>query len=288
MTFTNRLKSQGGQALLIVVLIMVVALTVGLSIATRSVVNVKNTTNQANSQKALAAAEAGVEQALKNDTAPGAPAIVGTFNTTGTTNATSYSTTVSTQNTTQNFLINGGDLVSKDDAIDVWVTTYSSDPATAFSTSWSGSEFDIFWGNDKNNPCNNAALEVAIIYGTKAAPSLKRVTIDPCSARRAVNHFGTATSTSQATTNIGGQTLQYRATLTSGSGVLPPNVLLIRINPIYMGTAIGVFGTPTLPAQGRIITSQGTANNSTTRKITVYEGYPEVPAEFFPYNLFQP
>src|SRR5690242_8662448 len=56
---------EAGQALLIVVLVMVIALTVGLSLASRSITNLRNSTDEANSQAAFSAAEAGVEQAVK-------------------------------------------------------------------------------------------------------------------------------------------------------------------------------------------------------------------------------
>jgi Tfp pilus assembly protein PilX len=59
--------SEKGQMLLIVVLIMVVALTVGLSIAARSLVNLKIATDDENSQRAFSAAEAGIERLIKTD-----------------------------------------------------------------------------------------------------------------------------------------------------------------------------------------------------------------------------
>ena len=62
----SNFQSQKGQALLIVVLAMVVALTVGLSVVSRSITNLKNSQQEIDSQKALSAAEAGVELAIKN------------------------------------------------------------------------------------------------------------------------------------------------------------------------------------------------------------------------------
>ena len=51
----NIFKDQKGQALLIIVLVMVVALTVGLSLVSRTITNIRNTREQASSQKALSA-----------------------------------------------------------------------------------------------------------------------------------------------------------------------------------------------------------------------------------------
>ena len=58
---------QKGQVLLVVVLVMVVALTVGLSLASRSITNLRITSDDENSQRAFSAAEAGVERAVKGN-----------------------------------------------------------------------------------------------------------------------------------------------------------------------------------------------------------------------------
>ena len=62
--FINRFSNNSGQAILLVVLVMIVGLTVGLSVVSRSIVSIKTSTEEADSQKALAAAEAGIEKAL--------------------------------------------------------------------------------------------------------------------------------------------------------------------------------------------------------------------------------
>src|SRR5690349_3201017 len=76
-----------GQILLIVVLVMTVALTIGLSVATRTINNIRTSTDEENSQRAFSAAEAGIEQALQNSTASS-----GTF----ANNTSSYQTSIAT------------------------------------------------------------------------------------------------------------------------------------------------------------------------------------------------
>lgn len=61
------LKNQDGQVIIILVLIMLVVLAVGLSIAQRSTTNVAISTVTENTSRAFAAAEAGVERALLNN-----------------------------------------------------------------------------------------------------------------------------------------------------------------------------------------------------------------------------
>ncbi len=60
-------KARAGQVLIIVLMIMVVALTIGLAVATRSITDVRLTTQSEQSERAYAAAEAGVEYALSQD-----------------------------------------------------------------------------------------------------------------------------------------------------------------------------------------------------------------------------
>jgi Tfp pilus assembly protein PilX len=59
--------NQHGQVLLVIVLLMVIILTIGLSLAGRSITNVRQASDTDNSQRAFSAAEAGVQVALKTD-----------------------------------------------------------------------------------------------------------------------------------------------------------------------------------------------------------------------------
>lgn len=263
----NMIKDQKGQALLVIVLVMVVALTVGLSVASRTITNLRNTREQANSQKALSAAEAGIEQAIKN----GAN-VAGSF-----TGNTTYNTTVSQVNGTNPFLLNGGGSVPKNDAIYVWVTPYSSNPVNLWQNPWNGS-LTIYWG-DNTGDCNNAAVEVSVISGSRATPTITRYTADPCAARRSSNNFSNSATSN---TTISGIRFYYQRTIAITNG------LLVRVDPIYKATFMGASGSSALPSQGSIITSTGTSDNTTQRKVTVFQSYPEIPAEFFPYTLFQP
>src|SRR3972149_4690052 len=111
-------ERQKGQVLLIVVLVMIVALTVGLSLISRSVTNLRTSTEEAESQKALAAAEAGIEQALKSGTAPAGENLGS--------NKTTYSTNVTALSGTK-FMVNGGNSVPRDDGADVWLSNYAND-----------------------------------------------------------------------------------------------------------------------------------------------------------------
>src|SRR3989338_3351838 len=108
-------KNEKGQAFLIVVLVMVVALTVGLSVASRTVTNLRTTAEEENSQRAFSAAEAGIEKALK--TGPiSSPLDLGN-------NASIESVQIVGVSGTE-FLLNGGNPVLQDDGFDLWLSSY--------------------------------------------------------------------------------------------------------------------------------------------------------------------
>jgi hypothetical protein len=271
--FFFKFNYQNGQALLIVVLVMVIALTVGLSIASKSITSFRSSTDTASSQKALSAAEAGIEQALKSNTS-----IPSTY--ISPSQEANYSTIVTTISG-KTFLLNGGNPLLQDSGVDLWLTNYSSDPTKLYLSPYyypSGSSFTIYWG-DSTGGCNNAALEVVTITGTKSNPLLSRYAYDPCQTRSGQNGF-TFIGLSQA--SVGGKTFYYQATIPFGN-----NGLITRIVPLYANAVMGVIGTNTFPPQGSVITSLGTSG-TTQRKINVFQGYPEIPAEYYLYNLFAP
>ncbi len=281
------LSDQKGQTLLVIVLVMVVALTVGLSIATRTIVNLRTTSDQANSQKALSAAEAGVEESIKT----GSSIAKTNFPIASGVNV-SYTTNVNPVDGTVKFLLNGGTQISQHDAVYVWVTPYMNN----FSTTWSG-HLTVYWGDaSASTNCNvysppspynpTPAIEVAVVYGSKTTPNIQRYAFDPCGAPRTTsNHFdssGITTGSNKICTGDNCQTLKYSRTI----DLTTTPVLLVRVNPIYTDSYIGAQGDNNLPGQGSIIDSTGTTDQS-TRKISVYEGYPEIPSEFFPVSFWQ-
>jgi Tfp pilus assembly protein PilX len=262
------LANNKGQALLIIVLVMVVALTVGLSVASRTITNLRNSRDQASSQQALSAAEAGIERAIVG----GNSTIAGSFS-----GNTTYNTTVASVSGTTAFLLNGGNLVPKNDAVYLWVTPWSAVSSNLWQNPWTGN-LTLYWG-DSTGACNNAAVEVTVINGPKTNPTITRHAYDPCNARTGSNNF---TSVNSNPISISGRTLTYRAVIAITNG------LLVRVNPIYSGAYFGSSGSVALPTQGNVITSVGTSDSSTQRKLNVYQGYPEIPAELFPYTIFSP
>lgn len=266
---------QEGQALLAIILVMVVVLTVGLSVATRSITNLRTVNDEASSQRAFSAAEAGIEQSLKSNTGAS-----GTFSA----NSASFNTTYRVLQGAE-LLLNSGNIVARDEGADLWLSDYPS-----YTNTWSG-RIDISWGTSSDScqrdPLANtmAALEIVVISGSKAAPVTSHYVFDPCPDRASYNHFTSVTSGSSV---VAGKTFAYKVsigTVTSG--------LIARIVPLYANTMIAVEGFDAsglpkqFPPQGAAIDSVGSAGG-TERKITIVKSYPSVPSELFPFIIFSP
>lgn len=285
-----------GQTLLIIVLIMVVGLTVGLAVASRSIINVRTSTEEENSQRAFSAAEAGIEQALRigcvTPIPPGTgcnPVPIGTFNN----NMSSTFNTNITSLRGNALLLNGRNPIPKDDGIDVWLVEHDSSGKPDYTNRFNGN-MTVHWGalSDvcRSDPLQNtmAAIEVIVISGTVSNPQTNRETYDPCSSengdgsRRNTNKFANAAKGNAG--DIDGVIFNYKTNINIING------LAMRIIPIYASTIIGVDfpgQSKDLPSQGNKIDSTGTSG-LTQRKVTYYKGYPALPVEFFQYILFSP
>lgn len=283
----NEYTNQNGQIFLIVVLIMVIGATVGLAVASRSVTNLKTTNEEENSQRAFAAAEAGVEKALRLKPAPGTYFSGEQIGTPGTKIA---SVTVDPAQNGSDYLIDNGMSVDANDGVDVWLSNDGTVTGTL-----SNIDLAIFWGEDGklDSDCTkNPAIEIIAFSGTSPTEST-RDAYDPCNTRG--NNFSAPDSTT-STTSVNGSNGVTKNFRYYSIVRLPQNTIIVRLIPLYKGTAIGVKGitkggrltdTATLPKQGTIITSTGTSGN-TTRKIEYIQSYPKVPNELFQYILFQP
>lgn len=260
----SKLGYQDGQILLVVVLATVIALTVGLSAITRTITNTRLSTEEANSQKALSAAEAGIEQLLNDPTAA--------FNKKDLSNQSSFTANSKPIPTSLPFNLNDGNIILKDDGTDIWLTNQ----ADFSGTPWNGT-LNLYWVKNENDDCKSAAIEIIIIEGDRNDPSMRRETADPCSSRN--NNFGGATNGSF---NISGVIYDYEKDVTITNGGY-----IARVIPFYQDTYMAVNATSALPIQGYVIESTGTSGD-TTRKLRVYRANPRVPIEFFPYNVFLP
>ena len=266
-------KEQKGQILLIAVLVVIVASTIGLSLASRSITSLRSSTEEVESQKALAAAEAGIERAIQGNVSINLPR-------TDLTNNSHYEANITSVNGAS-FLLNGGKSVPKDEGADLWLSNYSADPNLIFASPWSGT-LTIYWGTDSTDSCKNPALEIIIVSGAKSSPVSKRYAFDPCQSRSNSNGF-TYVSGGGMPITIGTVTKTFLYGTSIPGGVL--SGLIARIIPIYGNAYVGVTGSQVFPLQGYVVSSTGTSGQA-NRKLTVFKGYPQTYLPYLSYGLF--
>lgn len=281
-----------GQVLLIAILIIIIASTIGLSLASRSITSLRTSTEEAESQKALAAAEAGIERAIQGSI----PIAVEANNPS---NNSSYFTQFA-QVQSASFLINGGNVIPKDEGSDVWFVNHNADGTPDYSSALSPSFLHLYWGTPSEE-CDTsdapAAIQAIVILRNKNSKAIKsyRYAYDSCTTRVSGNNFTTSNSGSFTVTGIDNVTFGNRTPETGANSDLAKGVndiVFMRVIPIYKDAVIGVYACnragnncTSLPSQGYIISSFGTSG-SANRKITVFKGYPQTYLPYLSYGLF--
>lgn len=294
------LYGEKGQIILIVVLVMVMALTIGLSVASRGIVGLRTSTEEADSQRALAAAEAGIERSLQ-EIQPVPLATTPVFDSEDLTAVNSRYSTTAPAVVGERYLVNGGLEVSKDEGADVWFVphTATGDPdyAVPYPTSTTPQFMNLYWGNSSDG-CKEAAIQVIVVTRDQSAPFTARTyryAYDACPSRQGSNHF-TLADPGSFTNIVTGSTFTYRTPLNSlMNGILPvnaKNIVFMRVIPIYKNAVIAVSacnhapGSCTqLPIQGYQITSTGTSGDA-SRSISVFKGWSQTYLPYLSYGLF--
>ena len=278
--------NQRGQVLLIVVLTMIVALTVGLSIAARIVTELRLSKQNEESQRAFQAAEAGVQQTLVRQGSVGSANAPITFD-----NNAAFSTTFEEDSGTAIVMNNG---LEVDQAVggDVWLSDYNVDPSLQFlNPMGSGSPVSItmYWGTASQTSCVSGAgdsaapaIEVTALVGPKNNPSTYRNIFEAAGCNRINNAIVGTTAGGPFT--LKSTVFRNSVNLTFNGSSLS-NGLIMKVVPVYNSTVVG-FQTSgeEFPPQGSVVTSTGTSGD-TVRKVEYYQSYPQMPLEVFLYSI---
>lgn len=267
-------QNSSGQALLIILLIMAVALTIGLSVISRSITDIRISQEQEESARVFSAAEAGLESLLATG---GAPGTIGDF-----------TITTDTQPRGDSYFFIFPKAIVAGDTQTVWLVGHNSDgdpdPGVA---QFSGTRLDVFWGNEGTPSDQNdtPALEATIFYKLGDSFETIKYTSDPHPTRRNQNNF----SGSDLTINpspIEDKQFSFQRRILN----LPTNMYVLRLKLIYNeGTdhILGVQGVGgTLPLQGNCYASTATsATTGISRKVEQCQFYPSL-SGIFDYVLY--
>lgn len=250
----KRREQQSGQAGLVVMLIMVVLLTLGVSIASRSTQDVTQSTQEQETSRVFDAAEAGIEQALSGALTATEGSVDVTIG-----NGLMASYTIEEVNSLE-VRLDEGHVVAVD-----------------LAGAYAGN-VQIDWSRVSNCGTEDpASLEVSIFNPT--ANTVRRYAFAGCS--HAGDGLITASNAPTWTLAAANAPYVYRVTLP-----VTANEELMRIRPIYNDTHVKVSGDVTFPVQYHRINSQATNPVSgETRAVQVDRTLPTAPA-VFDYVLF--
>lgn len=263
----KRHSSQSGQIGIIIILIMVVLLTVGLSVASQSTQEAFLSNQEDESTRVFNAAEAGVEQALSTDLA-------------GVVTPVSGSTTVTGSNASVNYTINPTTVLETRVPEGGTATVKLADPASTPPGSPAVPQVSIQWARETACGQNPASLILEIFsYDATKNPktTVRYMSLNPAPC---ANHYNLTTDV-----NTGGSNGYFRQYTFNANAT----DVLIRIKPQYNDTSVKVQGSgASLPIQGYSIRSTATNNLGTsneTRSVEVNRTLSMAPS-IFDYVLF--
>jgi Tfp pilus assembly protein PilX len=249
-----------GQVLLIIVLLASVLVTVGLSLSKLSTDEQKVSKLEEESKKAFAAAEAGLEAALKQ----GDIANLSSLNLgSGITGSALVQTAQATSFTTPP--------IRKDEQFTFYMSTYDPTQEKVTGSAYSGDMTINLISPSPATYCNSAstrfALEISFIkISTKAITA--RQLIDECSPATIVGGTGKITFGSLIKTST-----------------FPSHLMLVRViadsSSFPAATLSIVSSNANWPLQGKTIVSEAKTTAGASRKLQLFQSYPQIPSDFW-------
>ena len=289
---------KSGQALVIVLLIMAVVLTIGLSIGSQTVTDIKISKREEESARAFSAAEAGIEEVLFNSSQTV---------TSGTVENANYQTEKTNFGAGVTELAYPYKLASGDSATLFFMSHDANGnlscalPLVCFTDRF----ISVYWGTEGDVTANKGrettpALEIGIIHNQAGTHRIARGYYDPFTGAsdpdtgRRSNRFAAVTDSS-GNFSVGGSVFKFRQLIDLGPAgfnipnrTIPGVLVMMRIKLHYNSTpqkvGIRVNSAGSLPSQGVEISSTGTYGQS-TQKVKVFQLFPDAPA-LFDYTLY--
>lgn len=251
------MHSQSGQVGIIVLLIVVVMSTIGISMVSQSSMDVNISKSSEDANRALDAAESGVEKALSDSSAldPNSPAAVSGSINTITDLGINY--TVNKTNSLDTILDEG----------------YSAGLNVVGATGGSGT-LDIYWSKEANCAANPASLIITVYSAAGTTPAYRKIFAGACTQ---VPDDGFTIIGS------GGNGYFRHTTVTIQS-----TDVLVRIRSVYNQTNLRVQGGAglTLPVQQfRVNSTAQNQSSQETKAVQVERSLPMAPS-IFDYALY--
>jgi len=247
------MRNKKGQILLVIVMVLATILTVVLAITFKSTNEAKTARLEQENQKALAAAEAAVEAALQsNQTVTLGAGLLESL--TGITGTASVEDLITNKFTTTT--------MSKDSSYTFYLADY--DPETKQFTGSSLAQ-DVTVCFDSATP--NPAIEITLVKDD----GVRKYVVDP--DNRIENTFQSAGSCSA------NSDFEYSYTIPSSEILTDSKLLVVRV--LYKASRLIFSRGSNFPIQGRTAFSEVKTASGVSKKVTLFQSYPQIPAEFF-------
>lgn len=269
-----RHSNQSGQIVVILLLIMLVGVTIGLSITTRTLQQMKVATVSEQSSRAYTAAEAAIEEALRQELAGGM------------TGSVSLGPSISEAR------------YEVEETPEFSLTVQKDEVAQANLEDFTGSAIDVYWVSESDpnentsEPPGRASLELTFIKNDGGDYSVIRFAVN-ADARSASNGFtdpggsdisGGVNLSRSDIVNCGLPSSGYcnKAAITGLS-----DIEILRVKPFYNRATILVESSPPglLSSQLFTISGEATTRSDVTRKVEVTKAPPALPP-IFDYVIF--
>lgn len=278
------LKQQKGEMILIILLVMAVGLTIGLSVASRSLTDIRLSTQIEESSRAFSAAEAGIESILKQgifsaSDIPSTP-ITGTN--------TTYNVSLSSLGNSASLFEFPSD-ISEGDAQTIWLVPQKEGGPDTEGTDYNSQQIAVCW-KALSSAVAAPALEVSVLYiDTNGDYEIARNAYDPDNTARSGNGF-TTSGISSPSTNCSGYDYEVMVDFATLDDALPitasDKLVALRLRPVYAGARLAVLPQgASLPEQGKNIVSTGQTASGVSRKWNVVQTY-SAPHDIFDYALW--
>ncbi len=266
--------SKQGQVLLVVVLLLATTLTIVMTVVFTSRTESNVTRLQQDSERSLAAAEAGIEAAIKSQ----GEQVERTFRGLSLNNLQGIDldgSKVTKDNTSSRDFVSP--VITKDQQYTLYITPYSSE---GFGTPIFQGDVFIYYGSESG--CGNLALEFTVVSSDTASTyNVKRYIAD------AGNKLGSDIDERIASTGIVNiPDTDPEATFNCKAGPIPAtlNTKLIFVRLVGNNaspTKLGIKQGQGLPPQGTYFYSEAKTTTGVVKKVQVFQSYPQLPAEYF-------
>ncbi len=241
-----------GQVLLITVMLFATALTVALAVAFQGTTETQVSKMETDSQRALSAAEAAIESSLNSgQTVTIGAGDLSSIN--GISGAATLTSVTSTDFTSPTLV--------KDSSYTFYLGDYDSSTGTIGAST--SQNILLCFGGSGVSP----ALEITLIKAT----SVKKYLVDP----------GARIANAAAGTTGCGASNSFPSSYTIPAADIGADGQLLVVRALYDSTKVLFHGTSNFPSQGRTATSQATTTTGVSKKVTLFQSNPQIPAEFF-------